>query len=276
MIQPTPLHRPRLRFDLAATLFVLLALVVWEASGADLIVTGWIAGGPGGTGFAWRDNVWSSQVFHGGGRVLAWALLALLVADAVRPFDGGRAVAHSPPRYVRAYGVAVVLFSAIAVPGIKQLSQTSCPWDLANYGGTNAAVQYVPHWLLGTIDGGPGRCFPSGHAAAVLAFIAVYFLWRPYRPALARRLAMAVWTLGVVFGTTQVLRGAHFVSHVLWTAWLCWTIALAADLAGSRWLFRRRTSRQQVAVPVASAPDVSRPQPLPHDRAACAEDSPAE
>lgn len=266
-------HAPWMRFDLAATLLALLGLLAWEASGADLVVTGWLAGSQG---FAWRDNVWLAQVFHGGGRVLAWGLLALMVADAVRPFDGGTPAAHSPPRRARAFWVAVVLACAIVVPGIKRLSQSSCPWDLAEFGGPNPAVHYVPHWMLGMVDGGPGHCFPSGHAVGVLAFIGLYFLWRPYRPVLARRLAIAVWGLGAVYGATQVLRGAHFVSHVLWSAWLCWVIALAADTACRSLQFRRRTSRRLAAAPVASAPGVSRPPQLPPDRAGCVASSPAE
>lgn len=263
----------RWRFDAAATVASLLALVAWEASGADLVVTGWVASS---AGFAWRDNYWLAVVLHGGGRVLAWCLLALLVADVLRPFDGGKPVGSSPPRRVRAFWLAVVLATAIAVPSLKRFSQTSCPWDLAAYGGANAAavdIPYVPHWLLGVADGGPGHCFPSGHAAGVLAFIGLYFLWRGYRPAAARYLAATVWTLGAVYGATQVLRGAHFVSHVLWAAWLCWVIAWAADAARAP---RRRTSRQRAAAPVASNPGASRPQPLPPGRAACAANNPAE
>lgn len=31
--------------------------------------------------------------------------------------------------------------------------------------------------------------------------------------------------LGLTFGITQQLRGAHFLSHDLWSAALCWAIA---------------------------------------------------
>jgi hypothetical protein len=37
--------------------------------------------------------------------------------------------------------------------------------------------------------------------------------------------------LGLLFGTTQQLRGAHFLSHDIWTFALCWSInALLAAL----------------------------------------------
>lgn len=237
----------------AATLLAFLALAAWEASGADRAVTGLLADAQG---FALRDNWWLAEVLHSGGRWLAWGLLALMAADALRPFDKGSA--HSPPRRERALWLGVVLATAVIVPGFKRMSRTSCPWDLAEYGGADAAVHYVPHWLPGVFDGGVGHCFPSGHAAAVLAFTGLYFLWRPYRPDLARRLLLAVWGLGALYGAVQVLRGAHFVSHVLWAAWLCWVIALTVNaLAASALFKRRRTGRRPQAAPAVSSPGAS-------------------
>jgi membrane-associated PAP2 superfamily phosphatase len=34
-----------------------------------------------------------------------------------------------------------------------------------------------------------------------------------------------VCVIGFVLGVTQLLRGAHFPSHSLWTAWICWTLS---------------------------------------------------
>jgi membrane-associated PAP2 superfamily phosphatase len=45
-----------------------------------------------------------------------------------------------------------------------------------------------------------------------------------------RRTALiAAWAIGLAAGVVQVARGAHFASHVLWTAWVAWTVTLAAD-----------------------------------------------
>lgn len=38
--------------------------------------------------------------------------------------------------------------------------------------------------------------------------------------------------LGVVYGVGQMLRGAHYPSHTMWTGWICWAVTLAA----TRWL----------------------------------------
>ena len=35
-------------------------------------------------------------------------------------------------------------------------------------------------------------------------------------------------------GLAQQMRGAHFMSHTLWTGWLCWTAGWLFDLAVTR------------------------------------------
>ena len=78
--------------------------------------------------------------------------------------------------------------------------------------------------LPGVSDGGPGRCFPSGHASAGFAFLSVAAAIRTQ--ALQRRVLITVLLFGVLCGMAQLLRGAHYPSHVLWTAWLCGVVAL--------------------------------------------------
>jgi hypothetical protein len=81
--------------------------------------------------------------------------------------------------------------------------------------------------MLTRSDGGPGHCFPSGHAVAAFAFLPLYFQWRSERPRVAVALLAWVLGLGLLFGWAQLARGAHFPSHTLWSAWLCWVIGAA-------------------------------------------------
>jgi membrane-associated PAP2 superfamily phosphatase len=199
-----------------AALAALAALLAWEASGLDLALSGLFGSS---AGFPWRDAWVTSELLHGGGRWLCGALLALLAVDAARPLLPG------PSRGERLWGLLVVIVSIVAVPLLKRGSSTSCPWDLAAFGGS---APYVPHWWPGIADGGPGHCFPSGHAVAAFAFFALWFVWRPHRPRFARVLLGAVLVLGALFSAAQLARGAHFASHSAWSAWLCWLIALAA------------------------------------------------
>ncbi len=194
-----------------------LALLAWDASGLDLWLTRTVGDAQG---FAGRDLWLLSGLLHEGGRNLGVACLLLMAWDAWRPLRPG------PSRRLRTYWLAVVVLTALAVPALKRLSLSSCPWDLAEFGGT---AFYRSHWWLTVADGGPGRCFPSGHAVSAFAFWGVYFLWRDTRPGWALGLLWAALGLGALFTATQVLRGAHFLSHCLWSAWLCAALAVAAQ-----------------------------------------------
>lgn len=208
-----------LRRDLAVTLGALLALLAWDASGADLPSSRLFGSA---FGFAWRDSFWTRTLLHDGGRIAAWALLALLVAAALR---AGAGTAKQPGRAARWRWIAVMLLAVVAVPALKRLSLTSCPWDLAEFGGV---AHYVSHWSQGRGDGGGGHCFPSGHAVAAFAFFGLYFQWRDVDARRARIWLLGVLAAGLAFGGAQLVRGAHYPSHTLWTAWLCWALCATA------------------------------------------------
>lgn len=208
----------RVLLGLLASFALLLA---WDASGLDLALSRWVGSA---SGFAWRDSPWTATVLHDGGRWLAWAVFGLLAAIALRtppPHTAATAAARHPSRPSRSergYWLAVMLLCMLLIPAIKRLSATSCPWDLAEFGGV---AQYLSHWRWGVADGGSGRCFPSGHAVAAFGFLGQYFLWRPHDRQRARLWLWGVCIAGLLFGAGQWLRGAHFVSHTLWSAWLC-------------------------------------------------------
>ena len=200
--------------DVWATLIALAGLLLWEALQLDR----WAAQPFGrATGFALRDTWFTARVMHDGGRLVGWFVLAFLVLDTWRQWLPG------PTRRQRLRWLAATLASLLLVPLLKRGSRSSCPWDMVEYGGR---ASYVPHWVLGVADGGPGHCFPSGHAVAAFAFFSTYFLLRRHRPALARTWLIGVLALGFGFGWAQLARGAHYPSHTLWSAWLCWLVCV--------------------------------------------------
>ena len=202
------------RRDLTWLAAGLLLLIGWDLAGADLAVVRWF-GSP--TGFPLRAVWWTSGLLHQGGRWLAWAVLLVLVAGIWWPLP----VFAGLTRRERAGWVLVTLAAVLLVPAIKQVSLTSCPWDLAEFGGL---AQYVSHWRWGVGDGGSGHCFPSGHAAGAFAFLSGYFVLRSCRLDLAHGWLAGVLVLGTLFGLAQLVRGAHYPSHTLWTAWFCWVV----------------------------------------------------
>jgi membrane-associated PAP2 superfamily phosphatase len=208
--------------DTALTALLLLCLLAWDASGADLRVVQWF-GSP--TGFAWRDHALTASALHTGGRWLSGVLLVGVVMNAVRPFRFARGL----PSGARWWWLATTLACLLLIPFIKSRSHISCPWDLTQFGGS---TQWLSHadwraWVAPG-DGGPGRCFPSGHASGAFSFLAGWFGLRGTAPRAARAWLAAVLALGLLFGVAQLARGAHYPSHTLWTAWICWAVSAAA------------------------------------------------
>jgi membrane-associated PAP2 superfamily phosphatase len=204
----------------AMTSALALLLLGWEFSGLDLPLARWF-GGP--AGFPWRDNIFLSDVLHDGVKRLAWALALGLCVAVWWPVGGLGKLALQG----RLQLAITPLLAVLAVSALKAFSTTSCPWGLADFGGV---AYYTPHWQnLLTPDGGSGRCFPAGHAASGFAFVGGYFVFRESAPAVARRWLVGSLLAGTVLGLAQQIRGAHFTSHTLWTAFICWCVAWAVD-----------------------------------------------
>jgi membrane-associated PAP2 superfamily phosphatase len=208
--------------DLLIAMTALALVLAWDLSGLDLAATRLVAGPEG---FAWRDPWVTRVLFHEGGRWLAGLLLALLAINVWRPLIAG------PTGAQRLRWLLVTLACMTVVPALKRVSETSCPWDLAEFGGV---ATYLSHWRFGLGDGGPGHCFPSGHAVSAFAFLSGWFELRQHRPGLARAWLVMVLALGLLYGATQFVRGAHYVSHTLWTAWLCWGLCALAHASARR------------------------------------------
>jgi membrane-associated PAP2 superfamily phosphatase len=202
-----------------ATAGLVLAVLAWDAARLDLPMAQWF-GGP--AGFPLKQDWFFTAVMHEGGRIASWiVVLALTLAiwwpvGALRRIDAAR----------RLQLVATALLAVLVVASLKAFSRTSCPWDLADFG---RVAHHVSHWALGVQDGGSGRCFPAGHASAGFAFLGGYFVFADTDRRVARRWLAGATLAGLAFGLAQQVRGAHFMSHTLWTGVLCWGVAYAVD-----------------------------------------------
>ncbi|WP_296356105.1 phosphatase PAP2 family protein [Ramlibacter sp.] len=196
----------------------LLLLAGWELTGLDMTLAH-LAGSA--HGFALREHWFLDGVMHDGMRRVSWFLALLLSLGVWWPLGPLKRLGTSR----RLQLALTTLLSAFLVSALKGLSTTSCPWDLQAFGGV---ARHVSHWWPGA-DGGPGHCFPAGHAVSGFSFLAGYFAFRHTDRRTAHRWLAAALAAGLVLGFTQQLRGAHFTSHTLWTAWLCWTFAWAVD-----------------------------------------------
>ena len=119
------------------------------------------------------------------------------------------------------YRLQIVAWSSVLVPavirGIKRLSVLNCPWDIDRYGG------HVPYLkLFDQVPAGwvPGLCFPAGHASTGLWLAALCVFLLPQSPRKALTVFWAGLSVGLALGWIQQMRGAHFLSHTLWSGWI--------------------------------------------------------
>jgi len=198
-------------------LLALAALLLWDGSGADWPLAQWMGGA---RHFPLRENFWLRQVLHDGAQALAWLALLALWGLLWQPAK----IFAALPALRRVQLALAPLLAAALVAWLKARSSVSCPWALIAFGGS------APDGVAGA-----GRCFPAGHASAGFAFAAGWVALRRHMPALARIWLAAALAAGVLLGLVQQWRGAHFMSHTLWTAWLCMAAGWALDAAFSRW-----------------------------------------
>lgn len=175
-----------------------------------------------------QDAWWANELLHEGGKWLivlfaAGSLLVFALSFRVRALERWRGAAFYLALCV---GVGTGLVGAG-----KELTDRHCPRAMSIYGGS------VPYTRLfeGTPAGYPrGRCFPAGHASGAFSLAGLYFVARARKsPRAALWLAPAV-LLGAAFALAQQARGAHFFSHNLWAAAICWYAALALSAAFGR------------------------------------------
>ena len=216
MTRGPPIAFSRLLFVTVAALLVALA---WDVSGLDLPMAR-LAGNA--QGFAWRDDAALVLWLHEVPRFLSWACMGVLLVAIRWPVG----LLRDLRRRDRVQLALTVLAAVLAVSLVKTSSRTSCPWDLSEFGGT---ARYVSHWARGAFDGGPGRCFPAGHASAAFAYVGGWFVLRRSMPRAAAVWLAVAMLMGLTLGLAQQWRGAHYMSHTLWTAWVCWTIGWAID-----------------------------------------------
>ena len=159
---------------------------------------------PAGRGFPLRDAWVLAVPGHTGLKWLMVSFWLLCVAS------GGA---------LRRGAVYMAVIAAVVV-ALKYYSPVSCPWDLLEFGGR---------------DPDTGRCLPAAHPVSGFALFGLYLALRGEHPRAARYALAAAWIIGLLAGAVQVARGAHFPSHVLWTAWLAWAVTLALEaIVGKR------------------------------------------
>jgi membrane-associated PAP2 superfamily phosphatase len=196
----------------------LLLLVISEWTHLDWLVQDWIYDEKT-RGFPLRDHWLLQQVLH------EWVKRAVIVVWlsllAIRIWGRGWTWVQACRRPLT-YLLVSSASTAAMIAWMKHHTGKFCPWDLVRYGGDQPFVALLEHAENTTRV---GQCWPGGHASTAFAFVGVYYALRACRKPWAGKALVAVLFLGGVLAAAQTLRGAHFLSHNLWTAWFSWLFA---------------------------------------------------
>tara|TARA_R110000772_G_scaffold248463_1_gene362528 strand:- start:1100 stop:1837 length:738 start_codon:yes stop_codon:yes gene_type:complete len=204
-------------------IFFILALSLDAVFGLDLHLADWLFNLQDGS-WALRDSWLTQNFLHTGGRNFS-VLLALLLLILI---SASYAVEKLKPLRRGLWMVFVAAFvSALVVSLLKSVTHQVCPWDINRYGGVKPLLSFFQSYAVNTDVGG---CFPAGHASAGYSWFGLYFFARQYAYGWRFHALIIPVGLGLIFGFDQQLRGAHFLSHDIWTAGICWMLALAMSM----------------------------------------------
>lgn len=176
--------------------------------------------------FPWRDVAWFKTWEHDFlQNALSFGAVLVLVALLLSIFSPQKLSPKIPPfwRQTRtlAYVLTALLSGPLLISLLKLVTARHCPWHLSLYGGQFA---YVDLWSAPLFDWrNAGRCFPGSHASVGFSLLALVPLLRG-----RQQTAVAVFALllGGAMGWARMMQGAHFLSHNLWSAWICWLTVL--------------------------------------------------
>jgi membrane-associated PAP2 superfamily phosphatase len=197
-------------------LLSLFFLLVYS-SGFDQLLASWFYLLQGGQ---WQlSEHWLTEtLLHQAVRQLNQLVVLILLGYWFGFFIAGRRSGHH-----RALGVLLLSlalsFSTIAL--LKKLIPMECPWDLQQFGGPQP---FIGLFSERPASMAPNQCFPAGHASIGYSWLAIYYFLLVVRPSMARLGLACSISLGLLLGFAQQLRGAHFISHDIATAAICWLI----------------------------------------------------
>ncbi|MGV6393780.1 phosphatase PAP2 family protein [Pseudomonas caspiana] len=122
---------------------------------------------------------------------------------------------------------------------LKSHTSIYCPVETTLYGGAELHREWFENFTLWR-EAGAGRCWPGGHASSAFSLFALYFVARRYRWQHSRLLLAGITVLGLIYGTTRVLQGWHYLSHTFWAGIFVWLSTLLVAL-----FFYGRSALQQ-------------------------------
>ena len=167
--------------------------------------------------FPWKNTWFARDLMHGSVKNViiksGYLVILTVLIDLIFRF---RKITPFLRLRLRFLALSSLLVPA-SIRAIKEYSVLHCPWSVDRYGGTAPFLRLLDHVPEGVRS---GQCFPAGHATVGL--------WLA---------AFAGLSVGLVVGWVQQMRGAHFLFHTLWAAWLASLVIVLMMMAFAHKLF---------------------------------------
>ena len=172
--------------------------------------------GGNGNKFPLEHNFFTEAVMHTGGKYFSMLIGVIFIILLIKCFTEKKYYSLRVP--VIFVTLATVL-PLVTISLLKSWTHVDCPWDLSRYGGDNPYIPiFEPH--PGTFE--VNRGFPASHSASGFMWISLYFFFMAVNPKYRHKGLAFGLILGVLYGIGQQLRGAHFLSHDIWSLAICW------------------------------------------------------
>lgn len=160
-------------------------------------------------------------IFYSGPKGLIWIIGVVAIAVAI--FYKRLPKCRFARRDIIILAATLATAPALVALG-KATTNTFTPVQILRYGGEMPYVKVIESYPPSLHLEKRGRGFPAGHASGGFALMALAGL------ASTRRGRAVGIGIGLIFGTAmatyQMFKGAHYLSHTLVTAFICWAVFL--------------------------------------------------
>jgi membrane-associated PAP2 superfamily phosphatase len=145
----------------------------------------------------------------------------------------------APYRKHLIYILVAGLTGTLLVSELKSLTHIYTPWDLALFNGEHPYIR-----LFDPVPPGAevGYGFPGGHSSGGFAYLGLYFVLMVHHHPLRKYGLIIPLVTGIILSLTQEIRGAHFLSHDMFSFVICWSSALIWS-----WIFYPNLNRGNVS-----------------------------
>ncbi|HSI07790.1 MAG TPA: phosphatase PAP2 family protein [Rariglobus sp.] len=171
------------------------------------------------------EGFWGRVFFYKGPKILIIIFAIGLLVLALGRTRWRKRLSRPPVRRRDLFVVVAVLATAPALIALgKATTNVFFPSQIRRYGGFAPYVRTFEAYPQNDRPAKPGRGFPAGHASGGFALLSLAGLARTRR---GRWLGLLMGlSVGTLMGGYQMLKGAHYLSHTLVTALVCWLVFL--------------------------------------------------